>query len=781
MKTLTNRFKIYVISIIILTTTILLTTVFVHTDKVLDGIGQDYAMLYTKEIAHNIESFLNENKVLVDQMNALESLKMYISNPSDENKIRLDKEVGLLKNIQNGNDLFFADEKSKNMYFWRDNNFEFVGHLDYKLPQDKWFFKTLESDKPVNLNVDRDRFIDKMNVWINYQVFEDETLVGVNGIGLDLSQFLKAIKVVDETQQSRTLIINQFGAVQVSLDQKNIQENSFSEDVPIEKSLFAVYDDDVYRKDIVRYLNDPESSIFYIGHPQYDFVAIEPIEQSNWHVLTYYEATQLVDYSSVFPVFGVILFVVLCLSILVIRRFNRLLGVPFDQLIMSLNQDWVGDKVQIHGAHRNDEFGEIARSVERLSKKIIQNIPVGVFHITYSLEVTYANTTFLKSFLIDNLDTFNQAIIERPHLVFASKEMKPWLHGLLEEQKDDYRFEAEFLKSNRDKFWAEVRLVRKEGFYEGILINIQEQKNYVESLVEMAKTDALTGLFNRRALNEILQNAIEGEPERLTLILFDLDHFKKVNDTYGHDVGDMVLLETVKSVYSCIPVDAIFTRWGGEEFLIVLSNYDLEDGHVLAEMIRRTIEEHSFKVVGKVTASFGVAPYLKGDTVEALFARADKVMLSSKMNGRNRVSIFETATAPLIHLPWQSKYECGDSTIDFEHQLLFEMANIGFTEEKQLMSPEMKIQELEHILTLIKTHFKNEEVTLENYHYPSSLLNEHATIHKKLLDKMYEKLEQVKKDSVQWVDFYMFLIQEVIFKHMIEEDKQYYDFIKNSR
>jgi diguanylate cyclase (GGDEF)-like protein len=133
-----------------------------------------------------------------------------------------------------------------------------------------------------------------------------------------------------------------------------------------------------------------------------------------------------------------------------------------------------------------------------------------------------------------------------------------------------------------------------------------------------------------------------------------LDHFKNINDKYGHDVGDHVLRETVrlvKGLILAIEPRATIGRWGGEEFLIVIPGSSLEEAAEFADHIRKRMQVHPFKVVSRVTASFGVA-YLKQDErVSSLVKRADEALYQAKTFGRNRIELSRSAphdTADLL-------------------------------------------------------------------------------------------------------------------------------------
>ena len=159
-------------------------------------------------------------------------------------------------------------------------------------------------------------------------------------------------------------------------------------------------------------------------------------------------------------------------------------------------------------------------------------------------------------------------------------------------------------------------------------------------LQELSRTDQLTGCLNRWGFVENMDyelRRIQRINSPLSLIMFDIDHFKHINDTQGHELGDRVLQKLAAITRNTIRDVDVFTRWGGEEFMILTPDTDAEGARVLAERIRETVVWHQFPGVGNVTVSLGVAPWKKGDSRNTMISRADKYMYLAKQNGRNRV------------------------------------------------------------------------------------------------------------------------------------------------
>jgi len=166
-----------------------------------------------------------------------------------------------------------------------------------------------------------------------------------------------------------------------------------------------------------------------------------------------------------------------------------------------------------------------------------------------------------------------------------------------------------------------------------------EEKN--QQLETLAMTDMLTGVYNRHKIDTALSEQHELAQRYKTkfgVILMDIDHFKQVNDTYGHGIGDSTLRSFAKILISNTRSSDLVGRWGGEEFLIVVPQVDKVDLHQMAENIRHAIQVKQFDTVGEVTASIGFAVYRDGETVSELVSRADDAMYESKQGGRNLVT-----------------------------------------------------------------------------------------------------------------------------------------------
>ncbi len=174
----------------------------------------------------------------------------------------------------------------------------------------------------------------------------------------------------------------------------------------------------------------------------------------------------------------------------------------------------------------------------------------------------------------------------------------------------------------------------------GVSRDVTERRHLTEELRVLARTDPLTGVFNRRHFMEELHREM-GRSNRygvpLSLIMLDIDRFKAVNDRLGHEEGDRVLAGMVELIRKRLRVSDILARWGGEEFLIIAVNTNLEGAAMLADDLLEQLKHRLFPRVGALTASFGVTQYRNSESADAVLTRVDNLMYRAKGEGRARV------------------------------------------------------------------------------------------------------------------------------------------------
>lgn len=189
-------------------------------------------------------------------------------------------------------------------------------------------------------------------------------------------------------------------------------------------------------------------------------------------------------------------------------------------------------------------------------------------------------------------------------------------------------------------------LVRKIfNYYMHSVNNYQSQleiKN--RSLSKLSNIDHLTRIYNRRSIERALSKELSRSKrysKPLSIIILDIDNFKKINDTYGHNAGDKVLKHMAKMISGMIRESDYFGRWGGEEFLLIATETSIKEASIIAEQIRLAIENYHFNEPEKVTCSIGIAQFYNHDSVTTLVAHADSALYLAKNKGKNRVEKYD--------------------------------------------------------------------------------------------------------------------------------------------
>ncbi len=268
-------------------------------------------------------------------------------------------------------------------------------------------------------------------------------------------------------------------------------------------------------------------------------------------------------------------------------------------------------------------------------------------------EIVFSNENFLKFFKVEDLKQFKDRYGNIDKVIL--KDSSCFLN--YEKNEQDLQDLDSFLNNKNKKmiltminrstnkpqtFLSSLRTV--EGTLHTIIIfteitNIAIEKDRYKY---KAFTDELTGLYNRAFFNEVIKreiNLFQREGAEFCLIMLDIDFFKKVNDTYGHQMGDEILKKLSMIVKKHIRESDIFARWGGEEFVIILPKTSKKDAEKVAQSLREVIKNHTFQNNLKITCSFGLSSFRKNDTRDLIIKRADEALYRAKKNGRNRVEV----------------------------------------------------------------------------------------------------------------------------------------------
>lgn len=246
----------------------------------------------------------------------------------------------------------------------------------------------------------------------------------------------------------------------------------------------------------------------------------------------------------------------------------------------------------------------------------------------------------LKSFL-DEKPTLLDFFMEEENCLDKYTHGRKWIEVIEQSKKKNVKVK---IRSRADSLecYYQIKISKLINSKEYILtfMDISDIERDQKTLKQTAELDPLTKIYNRVKLNKIFENIFlqaNKHSFKLSVILFDIDHFKMINDTYGHNVGDKVLVELSRLSQGILREKDVLARWGGEEFMIVLSNTSVEEAKGLANRLRIEIDKYPFEVVKHVTCSFGVTEFSAGDTQFDFLERVDEALYEAKDAGRNKV------------------------------------------------------------------------------------------------------------------------------------------------
>ena len=297
------------------------------------------------------------------------------------------------------------------------------------------------------------------------------------------------------------------------------------------------------------------------------------------------------------------------------------------------------------------------RTKEILSTKILLQEVLDTDHsflmVSDDTEIILANKTMLNFFNVHSLDEFKRnhehisdAFVKVENSDFLSTYMgeEHWINYL---QKEQHNKQLKVLMrfDGQDRYFEphiKEIIIENRKLHIIIFDEITKELKNIEVLKEKASKDSLTQLFNRGKFDDVLTKEISLANTTLTplsVIFLDIDYFKVVNDTYGHDIGDSVLIELAQILKNTTRNGDFIARWGGEEFIITLQSTSVLRASILAEKIREAVELHDFANVTKQTISLGVSEYIYNESQESLLKRVDEALYKAKDSGRNRVVI----------------------------------------------------------------------------------------------------------------------------------------------
>ncbi len=304
---------------------------------------------------------------------------------------------------------------------------------------------------------------------------------------------------------------------------------------------------------------------------------------------------------------------------------------------------------ELHKTNKDLEniITEKTQSEKRLQK--LFDLQTSLVVVTDGNNTHIVNQTLCDFFAIKNLNEFKEEYEDITHLFIQADdaftlnntiEHENWMDVIATYEEgsrivvmSDFEDIEHTFKVNVNEFDKELYIVS----FTDISSSMIEKNNLNNRLIK----DQLTGVHNREFFQQNITFIIEDTNllRQLGVVIIDIDNFKKVNDTYGHNVGDSVLIEVTNRIKSSIRNDDYLIRWGGDEFILLMKITDLKALGNVINNIRRIVEKDRFTGVGRITCSFGGTLYLKNEDVNLTIQRADNVLYKAKNSGRNNVKL----------------------------------------------------------------------------------------------------------------------------------------------
>ena len=308
----------------------------------------------------------------------------------------------------------------------------------------------------------------------------------------------------------------------------------------------------------------------------------------------------------------------------------------------------MGDRMQLT---LNDLNHSLSIS-EQKYRGIFENVTEGIYRCTPYGDIVEANPALAAMFGYDDPASFMDSVKNIKSLFCNSGDHARYNELLASGNLKD--FEVTVYSPNGNVLWAEISAtVMHNGDDEkgcsgvaGVLRDVTERKAMMEEMCRLARTDSLTGLWNRGyfmelANREMLRNIRSSET--CSLLLVDVDYFKKVNDNYGHDVGDKVLVKLAEILTGSVREIDVVARIGGEEFVVLLPQTCRDDAFIVAERIsdnvRKTVIEAGHDRLS-ITVSMGLSGFSEEDDLDRIMKHADIALYAAKANGRDRVEVY---------------------------------------------------------------------------------------------------------------------------------------------
>lgn len=651
-------------------------------------LGKEFAIQHSQRYKAEMGVALEHDLRLTQQLAKNHSIIAWMQNEQDT---QLKQQVmPILANylsVINSDSWFVAPQSSQNFYYNNKSNLYADGRVVKKLeadqPLDAWFFHTINSVAPFNLNIDFDPAINETKLWINMPVEHEGRRIGVVGAGFDFATFIN--RYVSSRQAGfRAMVLSRGGAILAKDGEMRTTFNLHTSPPDSWLTLWHLLDDAEDQKrlegvfDQVTKANKSAVSFELALEGKTYIAAAVYIPQLEWIAVSLVDESLSISEQSILWISFALIVLVLLIALTVFLLIDRQLLLPIKRLSVVTQRIASGDyAARLDGDKQpHDELGELINSVNLMAEKVdlahqnsqeryrwlTENMHDVIWVMNEQARFLYVSpsVTRLRGFTPEEvmqqrleevvcpsslplvIDAFNEGTAAAKR----GEQVLPQTLELEQPCKDGSSVWTEAISQVVKSEQGELRII-------GVTRDISERRKGEETMRKLAHYDSLTGCVNRYWLNSLLRKAMSEATHTGVLgalLYLDLDNFKPLNDAYGHDAGDAMLVEVAKRLRGVTRTTDTVARMGGDEFVVLLPKLavDLAESRdrayqialkiaaVLSEPYQLTQVEHQASAsVGVVL--FGADVFLSASD---MIRRADSAMYKAKQQQRGSVVVW---------------------------------------------------------------------------------------------------------------------------------------------
>ncbi len=649
-----------------------------------------YTRYHITRVRHAIELEMSNEITYIKTLSKSAPVVNWFKNPEFETRAEnlIMKNTDEYTSLTHDGLILTLVKEQKTLLFEPDNYYRgntVLKELDFsieELERDEYLLEKSYHDYILSINSNSLSGIN--NLWFTAGVYDDSEFLGTISFSMNFDKIANQLLDLDlDTIAIHLVDSNGYIKSSSSIDYRYLwkfENTNIIEE--IDDTEFTNYFNKISdSNDLYINLNNPQ--VFKSDYNDGEIIATAlPIGGTPWSVVSIASRQDLIESFVDESVLLYLLIIIVLLYMLLSISTEIIFKKPFSHLTKSLANFKTNKSAEIYGTSREDEIGFISNTFKELSTQLVENnmelertvskrtdelknlnielagnqnrlkklfnsLPLGIITFNGDGELVSCNDYALSLFEIETFEDLKYILANNPETIHF---IENYNDVILSTRINAFEpVQRELRTKNAKFFWADIRILYVPSnlggttdLFDVFISNITKVKNNELELQKKAYYDELTGLRNRRYLDDYLADFFtnaENEGEKFTMIILDIDNFKKINDKFGHDIGDVTLKTLADILTNTVRNTEIVARWGGEEFVVLLPKCDERIGEALAERLRRKVATSDFVEVQNITITLGVAEKDPSESMDAWFKRADQALYLGKHSSKNVVKV----------------------------------------------------------------------------------------------------------------------------------------------